>query len=122
MPEVGEVFQEVFFVEAKPPEANEIAAAQADAVTTIHLEQISCAPYFFVMAAGRHVLQSGCDWHSFSMSFGFSASHQAANQAPVQAAQVECLYLPSRPKDAINAGSTHHTAVMPLPMLQVRAS
>ncbi|KAL3155779.1 hypothetical protein ABBQ32_012794 [Trebouxia sp. C0010 RCD-2024] len=31
MPEVGEVFQEVFFVEAKPPEAHEIAAAQADA-------------------------------------------------------------------------------------------
>lgn len=35
MPEVGEVFQEVFFVEAKPPEAHEIAAAQADAVNTI---------------------------------------------------------------------------------------
>lgn len=37
MPEVGEVFQEVFFVEAKPPEAHEIAAAQADAVNTIYL-------------------------------------------------------------------------------------
>lgn len=32
MPEVGDVFQEVFFVEAKPPEANDIAAAQAEAV------------------------------------------------------------------------------------------
>ena len=59
MPEVGEVFQEVFFVEAKPPEANEIAAAQADAVKTIHLEQTSCAPYFLavVMAASSQVLQ-----------------------------------------------------------------
>ena len=34
MPEIGDVFQEVFFVEAKPPEANEIAAAQAEAVMT----------------------------------------------------------------------------------------
>ena len=34
MPEVGDVFQEVFFVEAKPPEANDIAAAQAEAVIT----------------------------------------------------------------------------------------
>lgn len=41
MPEVGDVFQEVFFVEAKPPEANEIAAAQAEAVNIIHLEPIS---------------------------------------------------------------------------------
>ncbi len=32
MPEVGDVFQEVFFVEAKPPEAHDIAAAQAEAV------------------------------------------------------------------------------------------
>ncbi len=32
MPEVGAVFQEVFFVEAKPPEAHDIAAAQAEAV------------------------------------------------------------------------------------------
>ncbi|KAL0038029.1 hypothetical protein WJX79_010159 [Trebouxia sp. C0005] len=31
MPEVGDVFQEVFFVEAKPPEAHDIAAAQAEA-------------------------------------------------------------------------------------------
>lgn len=46
MPEVGEVFQEVFFVEAKPPEANEIASAQADAVKTIHLEQFSCVPFW----------------------------------------------------------------------------
>ena len=39
MPEIGEVFQEVFFVEAKPPEANEIAAAQAEAVNiNTHLE------------------------------------------------------------------------------------
>lgn len=39
MPEVGDVFQEVFFVEAKPPEANDIAAAQAEAVNaTSHLE------------------------------------------------------------------------------------
>ena len=32
MPEVGDVFHEVFFVEAKPPEAHNIAAAQAEAV------------------------------------------------------------------------------------------
>lgn len=32
MPEVGDVFQEVLFVEAKPPEANNIAADQAEAV------------------------------------------------------------------------------------------
>ena len=32
MPEVGNVFQEVLFVEAKPPEASDIAAAQAEAV------------------------------------------------------------------------------------------
>ena len=32
MPEVGPMFQEVFFVEAKPPEAHDIAAAQAEAV------------------------------------------------------------------------------------------
>ena len=41
MPEVGEVFQEVFFVEAKPPEANEIAAAQADAVKSFILSKFS---------------------------------------------------------------------------------
>ena len=42
MPEVGEVFQEVFFVEAKPPEANVIAAAQAEAViTNTHLKYSS---------------------------------------------------------------------------------
>ena len=37
------MFQEVFFVEAKPPEAHEIAAAQADAVNTTHLDKFSCA-------------------------------------------------------------------------------
>lgn len=57
MPVVGEVFQEVFFVEAKPPEAHEIAAAQADAVKTIHLEHVSCAskrPTLLALAMTKH--------------------------------------------------------------------
>lgn len=82
MPEVGEVFQEVFFVEAKPPEANEIAAAQADAVKTIHLEQNSCVPCFLapVVAARSQLLHT-------TVSHIASANHRAVQHQTKQQSQ-----------------------------------
>ena len=66
MPEVGDVFQEVFFVEAKPPEANEIAAAQAEAVNIIHLEPISLQ-FLHSLSTVRHLSRSA-----------YSAAHPTA--------------------------------------------
>ena len=58
MPEIGEVFQEVFFVEAKPPEAHKIAAAQAEAVNIIHLKHASLPMIFRKLPTLRQWSQS----------------------------------------------------------------
>lgn len=76
MPEVGEVFQEVFFVEAKPPEAHEIAAAQADAVKAIHLEHFPAPmrPLHCLAVAADTSGQKPCNTAAMQHTIGLHAT------------------------------------------------
>lgn len=128
MPEVGEVFQEVFFVEAKPPEANEIAAAQADAVKSFILSKLpatvtgSCSGHTQAGAATRLCIAHL--QHTTKLFSGTSPSKQAANkQQTKQQVKQQSSDAPLHPavSEMPNAIAAY-TAIKPLPMLQVRAA
>ncbi len=78
MPEVGDVFQEVFFVEAKPPEAHDIAAAQAEAVNHHPPQALSRRYKHPQPECVAHILS--CQHQYWHLRQGLTAATSSADQ------------------------------------------